>query len=82
VLVIEDRRTTDEILELHDSWPVDRALLEYREEIVVIAGAPIRAHVMKPLREVAAVSGAQGLELAHEHGVLVAGHHHTRRRRE
>ena len=69
-VVIEHSRATDEILELSDSRLIDRGLLQDGEPVVVVARGAVGSHVMKPLRQLAAMRSAQALELAHERGVL------------
>ena len=71
-VVIEHGRVADEVLELSDSRPVDRSLLQHDEPVVVVARGAMGPHMMKLLRQLAAMRCAHALELALEHGVLSA----------
>ena len=71
-VVVEHGGGQDEILELSDSRAVDRGLLEHGEPVVVVARGAVGPHVMEPLRQLAAMRGAQALELASQRGVLGA----------
>ena len=71
-VAIEHGRAPDEILELSDSRAVDRGLLQHGEPVVVVARGAVGPHVMKLLRQLAAMRSAQALELAYERGVLGA----------
>ena len=54
-VIVEDRRTAGEILELSDPRVVDCGLFEHGEPVVIVARGAVGAHVMKLLRQLAAI---------------------------
>ena len=74
---VDDRRGGDDTLELRDLDPIDGRIIENREPVVVVTGAPEVARVAQPRGEVCAVRAAKRLQFSHRLIEVVRAEHHA-----